>query len=116
VRRVFEERCLRHREFGRTRHPQTGAAEQPWLLLGNLLKIQWLAASHLSRAPRRNFGSRMGTCSFYGVNSMPSLRTKSISTKVTDEEYAQFEASAGEQNDQRMGARCFAESNQAQRK
>jgi hypothetical protein len=28
---------------------------------------------------------------------MPSLRTKSISTKVTDEEYAQFEASAGEQ-------------------
>jgi len=28
---------------------------------------------------------------------VPSLRTKSISTKVTDEEYAQFEASAGEQ-------------------
>jgi hypothetical protein len=28
---------------------------------------------------------------------MPSLRTKSISTKVTDVEYAQFEASAGEQ-------------------
>ena len=28
---------------------------------------------------------------------MPSLRTKSISTKVTDEEYAQFEAQAGEQ-------------------
>jgi len=28
---------------------------------------------------------------------MPSLRTKSISTKVTDEEYAQFEALAGEQ-------------------
>jgi hypothetical protein len=28
---------------------------------------------------------------------MPSVRTKSISTKVTDEEYAQFEASAGEQ-------------------
>jgi hypothetical protein len=28
---------------------------------------------------------------------MSSLRTKSISTKVTDEEYAQFEASAGEQ-------------------
>ncbi len=28
---------------------------------------------------------------------MPSLRTKSISTKVTGEEYAQFEASAGEQ-------------------
>jgi len=28
---------------------------------------------------------------------MPSFRTKSISTKVTDEEYAQFEALAGEQ-------------------
>ena len=28
---------------------------------------------------------------------MPSLRTKSISTKVTDEEYARFEALAGEQ-------------------
>ena len=28
---------------------------------------------------------------------MPSLRTKSISTKVTDEEYAQFEALAGGQ-------------------
>ena|SRR5260370_4606101 len=28
---------------------------------------------------------------------MPSLRTKSISTKVTDEEYVQFEALAGEQ-------------------
>jgi hypothetical protein len=28
---------------------------------------------------------------------MPSLRTKSISTKVTDEEYAQFEVLAGEQ-------------------
>jgi len=31
------------------------------------------------------------------VNSVPSLRTKSVSTKVTDEEYAQFEALAGEQ-------------------
>jgi hypothetical protein len=28
---------------------------------------------------------------------MPSLRTKSISTKVTDDEYAQFEVLAGEQ-------------------
>ena len=28
---------------------------------------------------------------------MPVLRTKSISTKVTDEEYSQFEALAGEQ-------------------
>jgi hypothetical protein len=31
------------------------------------------------------------------VNSVPAFRTKSVSTKVTDEEYAQFEASAGEQ-------------------
>ena len=31
------------------------------------------------------------------MNSVPSLRTKSVSTKVTDEEYAQFEALAGEQ-------------------
>ena len=28
---------------------------------------------------------------------MPALRTKSVSTKVTDEEYARFEALAGEQ-------------------
>ena len=28
---------------------------------------------------------------------MPAFRTKSVSTKVTDEEYAQFEALAGEQ-------------------
>ena len=28
---------------------------------------------------------------------MPALRTKSISTKVTDEEYSQFEALSGEQ-------------------
>jgi len=28
---------------------------------------------------------------------VPALRTKSISTKVTDEEYAQFEALSGEQ-------------------
>jgi hypothetical protein len=31
------------------------------------------------------------------VNLVPALRTKSVSTKVTDEEYAQFEALAGEQ-------------------
>lgn len=31
------------------------------------------------------------------MNSVPALRTKSVSTKVTDEEYAQFEALAGEQ-------------------
>ena len=31
------------------------------------------------------------------MNSVAALRTKSISTKVTDEEYTQFEALAGEQ-------------------
>lgn len=31
------------------------------------------------------------------MNSVPSLRAKSVSTKVTDEEYAQFEALAGGQ-------------------
>ena len=31
------------------------------------------------------------------MNSVPAFRTKSVSTKVTDEEYAQFEALAGEQ-------------------
>ncbi len=39
---------------GLTRHPQTGAAQQPRLLYGNLLKIQWLARSHFIRAPRSN--------------------------------------------------------------
>jgi hypothetical protein len=34
---------------------------------------------------------------FVGRNPMPSLRTKSVSTKLTDEEYAQMEALAGEQ-------------------
>ena len=45
---------------------------------------------------------------------MPSLRTKSISTKVTDEEYAQFEALAGEQTISEWARRCSAESNQTQ--
>src|SRR6266478_2423891 len=45
-------RCLRHRVGATTRHPQTGAAEQPRLLNGNLLKIQWLATSHFAGAPR----------------------------------------------------------------
>src|SRR6266576_983227 len=40
---------------GRTRHPQTGAAQQPRLLYGNLLKIQWLATSHFAGAPRSDF-------------------------------------------------------------
>jgi hypothetical protein len=40
---------------GLTRHPQTGAAQQPRLLYGNLLKIQWLATSHFAGAPRSDF-------------------------------------------------------------
>ncbi len=35
---------------GLTRHPQTGAAEQPRLLYGNLLKIERLTASHLTQS------------------------------------------------------------------
>jgi hypothetical protein len=35
---------------GLTRHPQTGAAQQPGLLYGNLLKMQWLAASHFKQS------------------------------------------------------------------
>ena len=35
---------------GLTRHPQTGAAQQPRLLYGNLLKIQQLAANHFCHA------------------------------------------------------------------
>jgi hypothetical protein len=43
VRRVFEERCLRHREFGRTRHPMLGAAERRAALLVNVLTRRELA-------------------------------------------------------------------------
>src|SRR6267378_3723364 len=35
---------------GLTRHPQTGAAEQPRLLYGNLLKIERLTASHFTQS------------------------------------------------------------------
>src|SRR5260370_36067269 len=35
---------------GLTRHPQTGAAQQPRLLYGNLLKMQWLAASQFKHS------------------------------------------------------------------
>jgi hypothetical protein len=63
-----------------------------------LLKIQWLAISHFTQsAAQQLLVSVWELVDFYGVNSMPSLRSKSISTKVTDEEYAQFEALAGEQ-------------------
>ena len=43
MRRVFEERCLRHREFGRTRHPRLGAAERRAALLVNVLTRRELA-------------------------------------------------------------------------
>jgi hypothetical protein len=33
-----------------TRHPKMGAAQQPRLLYGNLLKIQWLAANHFKQS------------------------------------------------------------------
>jgi hypothetical protein len=62
-----------------------------------LLKIQWLAASHFKQSAAQELWFPYGNLFILWVNSMPSLRTKSISTKVTDEEYAQFEASAGEQ-------------------
>src|SRR5258707_2366285 len=35
---------------GLTRHPQTGAVQQPRFLYGKLLKIQWLAASHFKQS------------------------------------------------------------------
>ncbi len=43
VRPVFEERCLRHRVGGMTRHPVSGAVEQPRLLYGNLLQTRQVA-------------------------------------------------------------------------
>src|SRR5207245_588228 len=59
------------------------------------LKIQWLAGSHFPQnAAQQLLVPVWELVEFIGVNSMPSLRTKSISTKVTDEEYAQFEALA----------------------
>jgi hypothetical protein len=44
-RRAFEERCLRHRVGGMTRHPVSGAVQQPKLLYGNLLQTLQLAFS-----------------------------------------------------------------------
>ena len=41
--RAFEERCLRHRVGGMTRHPVSGAVRQPRLLYGNLLQTWQLA-------------------------------------------------------------------------
>jgi hypothetical protein len=46
LRRVLRRAVPTAPGVGLTRHPQTGAALQPRLLYGNLLKIQWLAASH----------------------------------------------------------------------
>ncbi|HKV64546.1 MAG TPA: hypothetical protein VJO16_21755 [Candidatus Acidoferrum sp.] len=41
--RVFEERCLRHREWRRTRHPKMGAAKRRAALLVNVLTRRELA-------------------------------------------------------------------------
>jgi hypothetical protein len=62
-----------------------------------LLKIQWLAASHSKQSAAQKLWFPYGNLLIYGVNSVPALRIKSVSTKVSDEEYAQFEALAGEQ-------------------
>jgi len=62
------------------------------------LKTQWLTANRFPQIflqqPQVPIQELVD---FVGRNPMPSLRTKSISTKVTDEEYAQMEALAGEQ-------------------
>ena len=42
LRRVFEDRCLRHRVGGMTRHPVSGAVQRRWLLYGNLLQRRQL--------------------------------------------------------------------------
>jgi hypothetical protein len=57
-----------------------------WFLYGNLL----ILLGESSR-PVAFTSVRTRTC------RMPSLRTKSISTKVTEEEYAEFEVLAGDQ-------------------
>jgi hypothetical protein len=63
-----------------------------------LLKIEGLRASHLTQSAAQQLLLPVWELvDFYGVNSMPSLRTKSVSTKVTDEEYSQFEALSGDQ-------------------
>ena len=103
-----------------TRHPVAGAAQQPRLLYGNLLQMRQLAVPRSPWFLDRNLAVpvweltdfigeslRVGSLAYkpelrdYG---MAAPRNKSISTKVTDEEYARFEALAGEQTDQRMDA------------
>jgi len=60
---VLRRACLRHRELDLTRHPQTGAYSNFWLLSGNLLKIQAACRKSLSAERRAaTNGSRMGTC------------------------------------------------------
>ena len=54
VRRIFEERCLRHRVGAMTRHPVSGAVQQPRLLYGNLLQTRQLAIFRSSRSLRSN--------------------------------------------------------------
>src|SRR6266446_10464431 len=50
LRRVLRRAVPTAPGVGLTRHPQNGAAQQPTLLYGNLLKIQWLAASHFKQS------------------------------------------------------------------
>jgi hypothetical protein len=62
------------------------------------LKIQYLAVSDSAqRVWQQPAVSVWELVDFVGRNLMPALRTKSLSTKVTDEEYARLEALAGEQ-------------------
>jgi hypothetical protein len=68
------------------------------LLYGNFLKIQQLAANESAQWTwQQPSVSVWELVDFVGRNPTPSLRTKSVSTKITDEEYAQMEALAGEQ-------------------
>jgi hypothetical protein len=75
-----------------------GAVSQPWLLHGNFLKTLQLGARESAQCARQQPSvSLRELVDFVGRNPMPSLRTKSLSTKVTDEEYARMEALAGDQ-------------------
>jgi hypothetical protein len=54
LRHAFEERCLRHRVGGMTRHPVSGAVEQPRLLYGNLLQTRQLPTFRFPRSLSSN--------------------------------------------------------------
>src|SRR5260370_292717 len=92
---------------GRTRHPVSGAVWQPRMLYGNLLQMRQLATFRSPWFAHNNLWFPYGNLLILlGVSSrplafslvrtrkclMPTPRTKSISTKVTEEEYALFEA------------------------